>query len=108
MAVPSPALAQGSELSHREGQVTRSRFVAGDGSARPGKISCRDMSSEISLTDFRALAEFRHRIRAFLSFSEKAAREIGVDPRQHQLLLAIQGLPEGAAPSVGTVSERLQ
>jgi DNA-binding MarR family transcriptional regulator len=61
-----------------------------------------------SSVDYRALAEFRYQIRRFLNFSQKAARAVGMDPQQHQLLLAIRGLPEGAKPSIRTLAERLQ
>jgi DNA-binding MarR family transcriptional regulator len=61
----------------------------------------------LSLTDYRKLAEFRYRIRQFLHFSEEAARLSGIEPQQHQLLLAIKGLPEGARPTVTAVSSRL-
>jgi DNA-binding MarR family transcriptional regulator len=64
-------------------------------------------SVEPSLSDYRALAEFRYQIRSFLSFSERAAREHGVEPQQHQLLLALKGLPEGLRPTIGTIAERL-
>jgi DNA-binding MarR family transcriptional regulator len=63
--------------------------------------------AELSPSDYRALAEFRYQIRSFLSFSERAAREHGVEPQQHQLLLAIKGLPEGKRPTIGTLAERL-
>jgi DNA-binding MarR family transcriptional regulator len=62
----------------------------------------------IVLRDYRALAELRHQIRLFLTFSEAAARAAGVEPQQHQLLLAVKGLPEGQRPTIGTLSERLQ
>ncbi|MGO8932082.1 MAG: MarR family winged helix-turn-helix transcriptional regulator [Terracidiphilus sp.] len=62
---------------------------------------------EISAADYRKLAEFRFRIRQFLHFSEEAARSHGMEPQQHQLLLAIKGLPKGARPTVTTISERL-
>jgi DNA-binding MarR family transcriptional regulator len=58
--------------------------------------------------DYRALADFRYEIRRFLSFSEEAARAAGVEPQQHQLLLAIKGLPPGRRATVGILSERLQ
>lgn len=53
------------------------------------------------------LAQFRHHIREFLQFSEQAARSHGVEPQQHQLLLAIKGLPENTRPTVGALAERL-
>ena len=60
-----------------------------------------------SRADYRALAEFRYQIRRFVSFSEKAARAAGIEPQQHQALLALKGLPEGQRPTIKTVSERL-
>src|SRR5438270_4000084 len=62
----------------------------------------------ISLTDYRALAEFRYQIRRFLRFSEEAAYAAGLEPQQHQLLLAIKGLPEGRKATIGELAERLQ
>jgi DNA-binding MarR family transcriptional regulator len=61
----------------------------------------------LSAAAFRQLAEFRYRIRQFVHFSEEAARAHGLEPQQHQLLLAIKGLPERARPTVRTLSERL-
>jgi DNA-binding MarR family transcriptional regulator len=63
--------------------------------------------SELSAVGYRQLAEFRYRIRQFLHFSEETARTYGLEPQQHQLLLAIKGLPEGARPTVTTLSSRL-
>ena len=62
----------------------------------------------ITLDEYRALAEFRYRLRRFLAFSETAGREAGLEPQQHQLLLAVQGLPEGAVPTIGVLAERMQ
>lgn len=62
---------------------------------------------EISTADYRELAEFRFQIRQFLHFTEEAARAHGMEPQQHQLLLAIKGLPKGARPTVTTISDRL-
>jgi len=62
---------------------------------------------EPTLGDYRALAEFRYQIRCFLSFSEKAARAAGIEPQQHQLLLALKGLPADRRPTIGALAERL-
>ncbi len=61
----------------------------------------------IGLTDYRALAAFRYEIRCFLAFSEQAARAAGIEPQQHQLLLAVAGLPVGMRPTIRTLAERL-
>jgi DNA-binding MarR family transcriptional regulator len=58
--------------------------------------------------DYRALAAFRYELRRFLGFSERAARAAGLEPRQHQLLLAVRALPAGDAPTIGALAERLQ
>jgi DNA-binding MarR family transcriptional regulator len=67
----------------------------------------RDKGGRISVDVYRQLAEFRYRIRQFLHFSEEAARSHGIEPQQHQLLLAIKGLPEGTRPTVKALSQRL-
>jgi DNA-binding MarR family transcriptional regulator len=64
-------------------------------------------SEEPSIDDYRALAEFRYQIRLFLSFSEHAARAAGMEPQQHQLLLAIKGLPAARRPTIKALAERL-
>ncbi|HXN99890.1 MAG TPA: MarR family transcriptional regulator [Candidatus Acidoferrales bacterium] len=58
--------------------------------------------------DYTALADFRYEIRRFLNFSESAARAAGIEPHQHQALLAIKGLPARQAATVGVLAERLQ
>jgi DNA-binding MarR family transcriptional regulator len=58
--------------------------------------------------DYRALAELRYQLRVFVSFSERAARELGIEPQQHQLLLAIKGLPLELRPTLGVLAARLQ
>src|ERR1700760_300037 len=60
-----------------------------------------------SIARLRVLAEFRHQLRLFLQSSEAAAAKFDLQPQQHQLLLQIAGRPEGAAPTVGYVAERL-
>jgi DNA-binding MarR family transcriptional regulator len=62
---------------------------------------------DVTLAAYRRLAEFRHQIRQFLHVSEQAARTNGIEPQQHQLMLAIKGLPEGARPTVTTLAQRL-
>jgi DNA-binding MarR family transcriptional regulator len=59
-------------------------------------------------SDYESLAEVRYQLRRFLHFSEQAARGAGLEPQQHQLMLALKGLPEGARPRIGELAERLQ
>jgi DNA-binding MarR family transcriptional regulator len=66
------------------------------------------MGRTLDLSDYQALAELRHQVRLFLHFSEQAARKMGLEPQQHQLMLALKGLPMGMRPTIGTLAERLQ
>jgi DNA-binding MarR family transcriptional regulator len=61
----------------------------------------------VALSDYRALAAFRYEIRKFLAFSERVARSHGIEPQQHQLLLAVKGFPSDSPPTIGEVAERL-
>ena len=63
---------------------------------------------EITLSQYQSLAEFRYQLRRFLHFSEQAARSVGLEPQQHQLLLTLKGLPQGRPATVSEVAERLQ
>lgn len=58
--------------------------------------------------DYQALAQFRYEIRRFVNFSEQAARDAGMEPQQHQALLAIEGLPATHRATIGVLAERLQ
>jgi DNA-binding MarR family transcriptional regulator len=62
-------------------------------------------SKPLTDADYRALAEFRHQLRQFQSFSEDAARMAGLQPRHHQALLAIKGFE---SLTVGDLAERLR
>ena len=53
------------------------------------------------------MAEFRHALRSFLSFSEHAAREAGLEAQQYQALLALKGLPADQKATVGALADRL-
>jgi DNA-binding MarR family transcriptional regulator len=66
-----------------------------------------DGEQDISPDQYRDLAEFRRQIRGFLHFSESTARTSGMEPQQHQLLLTVQGLPEGVRPTIGELASRM-
>src|SRR5689334_18314697 len=50
------------------------------------------MEKPLTPGDDRSLAEL---------LSEQAARDAGLEPHQHQLMLALKGLPEGVRPRIG-------
>jgi DNA-binding MarR family transcriptional regulator len=66
-----------------------------------------DTDEDLSLDQYRDLAEFRRQIRQFLHFSEVTAKEYGLEAQQHQLLLALHGLPEGVRPAIREIASRL-
>jgi DNA-binding MarR family transcriptional regulator len=59
------------------------------------------------MSDYRALAALRYRIRLFLSEGDAAARRQGLEPQQYLLLLAVRGLPEGAKATIQVLAQRL-
>jgi DNA-binding MarR family transcriptional regulator len=65
------------------------------------------VSQDLSLEEYRELAEFRHQIRCFLSVTESNAVQMGLQPETYLLLLAVQGLPEGARPTLGELAQRM-
>ena len=65
------------------------------------------MEKDLSPGQYRDLAQFRRQIRQFLHFSEATSKEHGLEPQQHQLLLAVHGLPEDAKPTIGELASRL-
>lgn len=64
--------------------------------------------SDLSTHDYQALAEFRHQLRNFLAFSEQAARAVGLEPQQHQLLLTLKGLAGQDRVTISDLAERLK
>lgn len=65
------------------------------------------MAPEITPAEYRALAELRYRIRHFLREGDAKSRDVGLEPQQYLMLLAIRGLPEGSPSTIQTLAERL-
>ena len=66
------------------------------------------MGDLLTVRDYQALAELRYQIRLFLRFSEQAVRAVGLNPHQHQLMLALKGLPQNLRPTIRELAKRLQ
>jgi DNA-binding MarR family transcriptional regulator len=62
----------------------------------------------IAKAEYEQLARFRRTLRRFLRFSEVAARAQGLTPQQHQMLLAIKGMPGRDWATIGELAEALQ
>ncbi len=56
----------------------------------------------------RDLAQFRYNLRRFLRFSEKASRECGVTPQQHQLMLGVAAFNDQGRATISELAEFLQ
>ncbi|HVB98731.1 MAG TPA: MarR family transcriptional regulator [Candidatus Dormibacteraeota bacterium] len=65
-------------------------------------------SHAVSSATIRELARFRYQLRRFLRFSEKAARQAGLTPQQHQLLLGVAGHTGRGWATISELSEFLQ
>ena len=62
-----------------------------------------------STEDVARVAAFRAALRQFLRRSERVARQSGLTPQRHLLLLMIKGSPDGSEQSTVTeLAERLQ
>ncbi|HEY3981459.1 MAG TPA: MarR family winged helix-turn-helix transcriptional regulator [Streptosporangiaceae bacterium] len=57
--------------------------------------------------DYQNLLTFRTSLRRFQHWSETMAREAGLTPAQHQLLLAVRGHPGERGPSIGDLADYL-
>ncbi|WP_188758713.1 MarR family winged helix-turn-helix transcriptional regulator [Edaphobacter acidisoli] len=65
-------------------------------------------ASALDEDTIRNLAWFRYNLRKFLRFSEKAARQCGVTPQQHQLMLGVAGYTGRGWATVSELAEFLQ
>lgn len=64
-------------------------------------------STTLGKSDYERLAAFRYTLRRFLSFSEAAARDIGLASQQYQALLAVKGCPARDAITVNELARQL-
>jgi len=71
------------------------------------RISALPRSEAIKDKDYLILASFRRELRNFLNFSEQAAQERGLTPKQHQAILAIRGFDDEGGVTVGDLAEHL-
>ena len=68
----------------------------------------RPADAPLTNADYQLLARFRYALRTFQRFSEQSARDAGLTPAQHQLLLAVKGYPDGDLPPLAEVADMLQ
>jgi DNA-binding MarR family transcriptional regulator len=63
--------------------------------------------SALTDQDYQNLLTFRTSLRRFQHWSETKARDAGLTPAQHQLLLAVRGHPGERGPSIGELADYL-
>jgi DNA-binding MarR family transcriptional regulator len=68
----------------------------------------RQSAKPLTQAQYQALAEFRYQVRKFLRHMEEQNRKLGIQPQQYQLVLAVEGLPDSQAPTIGRLAERMQ
>jgi DNA-binding MarR family transcriptional regulator len=72
-----------------------------------GTSAVSKSDADLTDADYQALAAFRYQIRRFLHFSQQAARAEGLEPQQHQMMLAIHVLDSTDGPTMGKLAEYL-
>jgi DNA-binding MarR family transcriptional regulator len=72
----------------------------------PDRSTARSVRG-LSKAQYEMLAAFRYQLREFLHFSELAAQNAGLTPRQHQALLAIKGFPDRETITIGELAVQL-
>ena len=82
-------------------------FIAFGGGPRHGHSPTGALRARLADERRVFAGEFRHRIRAFRTSSEEAARAGGLKARQHQTMLAIRASGEPTGPAVGRPAEHL-
>ncbi len=65
-------------------------------------------AAQLGKAQYEKLAAFRYHLRQFTRFSELAAQNAGLNPRQYQALLAIKGFPNRERITIGQLAEQLQ
>jgi DNA-binding MarR family transcriptional regulator len=72
-----------------------------------GTSAVSKREADLTDADYQALGAFRYQIRRFLHFSQQAARAEGLEPQQHQVMLAIRVLDGPDGPIMGKLAEYL-
>jgi DNA-binding MarR family transcriptional regulator len=63
--------------------------------------------TDLTLSDYQALAEFRYQIRKYLHFSEQTIHAGGLERQQYLFMLAIKGVPDGSRPRIRDIADRM-
>jgi len=61
----------------------------------------------LDVAQLQRLAEFRFHLRRFLHVSQAELERMGLHSQQYQMLQCVGGMPEGTAPTIANVAERM-
>jgi DNA-binding MarR family transcriptional regulator len=62
----------------------------------------------VSRAEYQALAEFRYQLASFLRRRRSAAQDVGIEPQQYELMLAVKGLSPDKKPTIKQIAEQLR
>jgi DNA-binding MarR family transcriptional regulator len=65
------------------------------------------VTRDLTVKQYRLLAELRYQIRRFLAYRDQTARDNGLEPQQYQVLLAIKGATQGTEVTIGRLAQRM-
>jgi DNA-binding MarR family transcriptional regulator len=71
---------------------------------RAGNEQATRTVRQLTSEDYEDLLAFRASLRRFQHWSQQKAREAGLTPAQHQLLLSIKGHPDPNGPTIGDLA----
>jgi DNA-binding MarR family transcriptional regulator len=71
------------------------------------KLKRAERRFHLTTRDYAQLASFRHALRGFLRFSERAAAQIGLTSQHYQAMLVLRGCPEERRVSIAELAEQL-
>ncbi len=100
-ATSTGLVARPNDLAGRAAESLRSWSTAGEVAG----ISSLEMG--LTKSDFEQLLELRTGLRRFLGWSDQQAKDAGLTPAKHQLLLAIKGHPDSAGPTISEIANYL-
>lgn len=73
----------------------------------PPRKRTPEATAGLSHRDYARLLAFRDGLRRFTRWSEDQARQVGLTPAQHQLLVAVKGHDAVRGPTVGELAAHL-
>jgi DNA-binding MarR family transcriptional regulator len=88
----------------RRPERQRSRAQTARAPAAPGRTGAVPSLRE---ADYARLAAFRQTLRAFLHFSEAAARHVGLTAQHYQAMLALRGAPPDTRLTINDLARQL-